>query len=266
MKPLRRPARSVLTCLLVTTGLLLLGACGTQRAADTAGSDVTPTVRWGDAAPIRVTAARLAEDGRTLSVDAEVPDGPRPCVRGLGARVTDTSSSTVWVQVTYKSPAQDRSYGCTRTALVTARVRLAQPLGRRDVSVNSFTAFTVDGATAPALRLCGENGCHPAPTGCTPDSYDQAVNALDVPNHTSRGTEHCDGTWLVFDTSSPMGPACAEGEGPGCGASHRDRWFFHATPAGWDPIARSTEAGCTGVHRTEPAFPTALCAHLPALT
>ncbi|MEU9593568.1 hypothetical protein AB0D84_28130 [Streptomyces sp. NPDC048193] len=93
------------------------------------------------------------------------------------------------MQVTYKSPAQDRSYGCTRTALVTAKVRLAQPLGRRDVSVNSFTAFT------------------------------------------RRRDSPC-----------------------------------HATPAGWDPIARSTGAGCTGVHRTEPAFPTALCADLPALT
>lgn len=75
-----------------------------------------------------------------------------------------------------------------------------------------------------------------------------------MPNHTSRGEEHCDGKWLVFDVSSRMGPACAEGQAPGCGASFGDRWFF-----------RGEKAGCADVHRIEPAFPTALCAGLPAL-
>ncbi|MGC0414379.1 hypothetical protein RKD32_007308 [Streptomyces sp. SAI-195] len=169
------------------------------------------------------------------------------------------------MDVNYTSPAGDRSSGCTKTTMVTTTVRLPQPLGRRDVSVDSFTAFTTDGAHAPNLRLCGKVGCHPAPTGCTPDSYYQALMALDVPNHTTRGDERCQGSWLVFDTSSPMGPACPEGEAPGCGAAHRTRWFFHATKAGWNPIARSTTAGCTDVHRAEPRFPTSLCADLPAV-
>ncbi|MFI7382817.1 hypothetical protein [Streptomyces sp. NPDC049813] len=268
MKPRRRSTRAALLSLLTAVGVVVLGACGTQQAPGDTAAPAT-TARWTSVAPIRVTAARLAEDERTLSVDADVPDGPRPCVRDLRAKVTGTSQSTVWVQVTFLSPADDRndrSSGCTRTAKATATVRLPRPLGRRDVSVDSFTTFTPDGAHAPDLRLCGEAGCHPAPTGCTAASYDQAVLALDVPRHTSRGREHCDGTWLVLDTSSPMGPACPEGTAPGCGAAHRDRWFLHAGRTGWEPITRGTRAGCTDVHRAEPDFPTALCAGLAPLT
>ncbi|MYW63605.1 hypothetical protein GTY65_05870 [Streptomyces sp. SID8379] len=264
MKSSGRPVIPSVAALLCAVAVLLLGACGTQKAGTGPNSTATP-LRWTLAGPIGVTAARLADDRRTLSLDAEVPDGPRPCVRDLRAAVTSTSERTVWVQVSYNSPSGDRSSGCTRTKTVTVKVRLPEPLGHRVLNVDNFTDFTADGAEAPDLRPCGELGCHPAPTGCTPASYDQAVAALDVPNHTSRGTEHCDGKWLVFDVSSRMGPACPEGAGPGCGASLGDRWFFRAEKSGWDPVARGTKAGCTDVHRVEPAFPDALCADLPAL-
>ncbi|WP_186779596.1 hypothetical protein [Streptomyces salinarius] len=266
-----RRTRSLLAVVLLSAvGLLLLGACGTLRA----GSDGTATATEPTEpaprqtfAPIRVSAARLADDRRTLSVDVEVPGPGKTCVGDLKAVVTDTSDRTVWVQVTYSAPAGGGTprTDCRTTATATATVRLPSPLGHRVLSVDNFTAFTADGADPPHLRLCGELGCHPAPTGCTSASYDQAVMALDVPNHTSRGDERCDGKWLVFDVSSRMGPACPEGAGPGCGASLTDRWFFRAEKSGWKPMARSTKGGCTDVHAIEPAFPTALCADLPPL-
>ncbi|MFI1753484.1 hypothetical protein [Streptomyces sp. NPDC020571] len=262
-----RRTRSLVTAVVLSAvGVLLLGACGTVRAGS--GSTATPTepARWQTFAPFRVTAARLADDRRTLSVDAEVPGGGKTCARDLKATVTDTSDRTVWVQVTFSALTGGAPHAdCRTTATSTAKVRLPSPLGNRELAMDTHTVFTADGAHLPDLRLCGELGCNPAPTGCTPASYDQAVMALDVPNHTSRGEERCDGKWLVFDVSSRMGPACPEGTSPGCGASLRDRWFFRAEKSGWKPVARSAKGGCTDVHRIEPAFPSVLCDGLPPL-
>ncbi len=272
MESRRRPAGVLLSALVV----LSLGACGTQQAGPRAPTDAegpasataptgTGTPHWQTFAPFRVTAARLTGGGRTLSVDAEVPGDGRTCARDLKAVVTSVSARTVWVQVTFSALTGAPRADCSKTATGTATVRLPSALGHRVLAVDTGTAFTADDADLPELRPCGSRGCHPAPTGCTPASYDQAVAALDVPKHTSRGEEHCDGKWLVFDVSSRMGPACAEGGAPGCGASRGDRWFFRAGPTGWEPFARGTNAGCADVHRTEPAFPSALCAGLPEL-
>ncbi|QNS02963.1 hypothetical protein [Streptomyces xanthii] len=262
-----RRARSLVTVFVLSAvGVLLLGACGTLRAGS--GGTATPTepARPQTFAPFRVTAARLADDRRTLTVDADVPGPGKTCARDLKAVVTDTSDRTVWVQVTFSALTGGAPHAdCRGTATATAQVRLPSPLGHRELAMDTHTVFTMNDAHLPELRLCGERGCHPAPTGCTPASYDQAVAALDVPEHTSRGDEHCDGKWLVFDVSSRMGPACPEGAGPGCGASLGDRWFFKAEKAGWKPVARGTKGGCVDVHRVEPAFPSALCADLPPL-
>ncbi|EDY42797.1 hypothetical protein [Streptomyces sp. SPB074] len=252
--------------LLGALGVLLLGACGTERAGSAGAASAAESPSWKTFAPFGVSAARLAEDRRTLTVDARVPGGGKTCARRLRAVVTDSTDRTVWVQVTFSalsggSPRPD----CRKTSTATATVRLPSPLGRRELSVDDDTTFTADGARPPALRRCGELGCHPAPTGCTPASYEQAVMALDVPRHTQRGETHCDGTWLVFSVSSRVGPACPKGTAPGCDASIGDRWFFHAAKSGWQPVARGTKAGCADVHRVEPGFPTALCADLPAL-
>ncbi|MBO1336455.1 hypothetical protein [Streptomyces sp. VRA16 Mangrove soil] len=265
MKP---PARSVVVSLLCAVGALVLAACGTQHAgaAGAGGTASATPARWQTYAPTDVRAARLAADGRTLTLTPTVPNvegSGSPCYRNLKAVVTSTSDRTVWVQVTYETGGVPDCVARERTA--TVRTRLPAPLGKRVLSVDGLRTFTADAATAPDLRLCGELGCHPAPTGCTPASYDQAVAALDVPNHTSRGEEHCDGKWLVFDVSSLVGPACPKGAAPGCGASIGDRWFFRAEKSGWKPIARGVKGGCTDVHRIEPAFPAALCADLPPL-
>lgn len=75
--------------LLSAVVVLLLSACGTQRVG--AGSPTTTQApHWQTFAPFRVTAARLSDGGRALSVDAEVPGKGKTCARRLKAVVTAT--------------------------------------------------------------------------------------------------------------------------------------------------------------------------------
>ncbi|MEU6146135.1 hypothetical protein ABZ848_38050 [Streptomyces sp. NPDC047081] len=257
---------------LCALAVLLLSACGTQVAGPGTEASATATgpIPWTLAEPSRITAARLAADRRTLSIDADVPSGEHACVRDFKARDTDAEygsvPGTVHVQVTFESPSGDRRSGCTKERTATARLRLPEPLGKRELVVDDHTVFTADGAKLPALRLCGELGCTPPATGCTPNSYEQALKAVGAPEHTYRDAEHCDGKWLVLDFSWRTGPACGDDTtDPACTSRLGDRWFFRAEKSGWKPIARSSAEGCTDVHRKEPAFPTALCGPLPAL-
>ncbi|MGW3195886.1 hypothetical protein ACWDBD_15095 [Streptomyces sp. NPDC001118] len=262
-----RPYRPV-TALLCAVAVLLLGGCGTRAAGGTSPARTGP-VPWTVFGPSGVTGARLGADHRTLSVDARIPSGKDPCVRNLRAAVTDTGPEHMWVQVTFESPNGDRRSGCTGQRTATAQVRLPQPLGKRDLIVDNDTVFTADGTKPPALRLCGQLGCHPPATGCTTASYEQAMIAVDAPLHSYRDDQHCDGTWLVLDFSWRTGPAaCGDGggENSGCSPSLGDRWFFRAERSGWKPFLESTAGGCRAVQRREPAFPTALCAQLAPLS
>lgn len=212
-------------------------------------------------APSAVTGVRLSGD-RTLLLDTRVPSGAAACVRDLEAVLTNPMTDLVRVRLTFVSPSGDRASGCIEERKATAKLKLPEPLGDRDVVVDNFTHFTRDGAKPPALRLCGELGCYPAPTGCTSASYRQAVHVTDVAMHTSRSGEKCDGKWLVMDLSTRMGPACEGSTAPGCSARQVTRWFYRADKTGWRPVARTTAGGCQDVHRVEPAFPGALCATL----
>jgi hypothetical protein len=215
--------------------------------------------------PSGVTGVRVGGDDRTLSIGTRVPSGARACVKDLKAVVTDRVNGAVWVQLTYSSPAGDRSSGCTEEKPATTRVTLPQPLGGQDVIVDHYTHFTRDGAKPPALRLCGKLGCHPPRTGCTVDSYDQAVIAAGVPMHNYRDAERCDGKWLVLDISWRTGPACDDASDPACSSRLGDRWFFRAGKSGWVPFFESPKGGCQDVRRREPRFPTALCVSLAPL-
>ncbi|PKT72179.1 hypothetical protein CW362_15240 [Streptomyces populi] len=172
----------------------------------------------------------------------------------------------VRVQVTFTSPAGDRASGCTGESTATAKVSLPEPLGDRDVIVDNYTRFTAEGAEPPALRLCGELGCTPPATGCTPASYEQALTAVDAPEHTYRNSERCDGKWLVLDFSWRTGPACDDSTDPACSARLGDRWFFRSKKSGWEPISRTSAGGCRDVRREEPAFPSSLCRSLAPLS
>ncbi|MYR63064.1 hypothetical protein GTY54_44975 [Streptomyces sp. SID625] len=252
--------------------VLLLGACGTETAAQTsqgpgtAAASATGPLRWVTVQPSGVAGARLTDDGRTLILDTRVPSGGgRACVRDLEAKVTESAPRTVRVQITFASPSMDRASGCTGESTATTRVRLPEPLGRRTLVVDNDVQFTADGAEPPALRLCGELGCHPPAAGCTAASYEQALHAADAPRHTYRNAEHCDGRWLVLDFTWRTGPACAGSSGPGCDSHLGDRWFFRAQESGWQPVAHGKAGGCADVHRVERAFPAALCAPLAPL-
>ncbi|MDQ0788939.1 hypothetical protein [Streptomyces sp. B3I8] len=215
--------------------------------------------------PSGVTGVRLGTDGRTLLVDTRVPSGADACVRGLKAVLTDPMTDLARVQLTFVSPSGDRASGCTKEREATAKVKLPEPLGDRDVVVDNYTRFTLDGARPPALRLCGELGCTPPATGCTAASYEQALRAVDAPEHTYRDSEQCDGKWLVLDFSWRTGPACAGSTEPGCSSRLGDRWFYRAKKSGWDPFFRTASGGCRAVRRAEPDFPARLCASLAPL-
>ena len=256
---------------LCAAAVLLLGGCGRQVAGGGtgAGTGASPTASppvWTTMEPSAVTGARLGADGRSLSVDTRVPSGAPACVRDLKAVVTDQVNGAVWVQLTYSSPAMDRSSGCVEEKPATARVRLPSPLGARKLIVDRDTTFTLDGAERPALRLCGPLGCRPPATGCTTDSYDQALMAADAPEHSYRDDQKCDGKWLVLDFSWRTGPACGDNSAPACSSHLSDRWFFRAAKSGWVPFFEGTAGGCGDVRRKEPAFPRALCAGLAPLT
>ncbi|MFJ9627887.1 hypothetical protein ACIRU8_09360 [Streptomyces sp. NPDC101175] len=251
--------------------VLLLGGCGTRVAGATNGTNgTTPTgpVPWTTMEPSAVTAAQLAADQRTLTLTARVPHGKHPCVRALKAALAAAEQNTFWVQITYSSPSGDRRSGCTGEATASTRIVLPEPLGDQKLIVDHDTQFTTDGAKLPALRLCGELGCHPPATGCTVSSYEQAMIAADAPEHSYRDAERCDGKWLVIDFSWRTGPVCGDTTATpsGCASRLGDRVFFRAEPAGWKTITSSSAGGCTAVHRAEPAFPKALCATLPPLS
>lgn len=254
-----------MTTALCAVLVLLLGGCGTERAGG--GGDATPVaLPWTTGQPSAVTGASLGDDGRALTVEVNVPSGPNPCVRDLKAVLTGPlEKSLARVQVTFSSPSGDLRSGCTEEKRATTRVELPEPLGHRDVVVDLDTVFTVDGADLPALRLCGELGCRPAPTGCTVASYEQALKAAGAPAHTMRDAEKCDGTWLVLDFSWPTGPACSGQRSPACSSRLGDRWFFKAEESGWVPIRSSANGGCADVRRAQPAFPAALCDGLAPL-
>ncbi|MFG2353631.1 hypothetical protein [Streptomyces sp. NPDC048521] len=263
-------APAALWCAVV---VLLLSGCGTQVAGRGAGASPTATgpIPWTLAEPSRVTAARIGADHRTLSIDADVPSGDHPCVRDLKAVDTDAEygavPGTVHVQITFTSPSGDRRSGCVEETTATARVRLPEPLGERELVVDNHTVFTADGAKPPALRMCGRLGCRPPAVGCTPASYDQALIAAGAPEHTYRDAEHCDGTWLVLDFSWRTGPACdSDDKNPACSSRLGDRWFFRAERSGWEPVFESAAGGCEAVRREVPRFPAALCADLAPLS
>ncbi|MGQ4513056.1 hypothetical protein [Streptomyces sp. DW26H14] len=205
-----------------------------------------------------------------MTLSAQVPSGPRPCVRGLRAVDTDGANGSVpgavHVQVTFSSPSGDMRSGCTKQVVATTRVTLPEPLGDRELVVDNDTQFTAAGAAPPALRLCGQLGCTPPATGCTPDSYDQALMAVDAPEHTYRDATDCRTPWLVVAFSWRTGPTCGgDTRDPACTSRLDDRWFFRAGTSGWVPIANGAAGGCEAVHRVAPAFPSSMCGSLKPL-
>jgi hypothetical protein len=214
-----------------------------------------------------ITAVRLSADERTLTFDLSLQGGQDGCWRNPSATLgTDEgwTDHVARVDLLIESRLSQTSGACPEREPAQAAVTLPGALGSRDVVVNSFDSYTRDGQS---LHKCGENGCHPAPTGCTPASYEQAMRAADSPRHTYRTERGCDGSWLVLDLSTNAGPVCDDPSNPACVRDVRTtRWFFRAATAGWQVIAATRSGGCTAVREAEPAFPETLCASLPPVS
>ncbi|MFM9589331.1 hypothetical protein ACKI1J_11565 [Streptomyces scabiei] len=246
--------------------LVVLVGCDSETAeTDEEAAGGATASAWTLAAPMGIDGVRTADGGRSLVVDSEVPDRARDCVRRLRGELETVEHGTVYVKVTFETRSQDQDSGCTGTRRVRATVKLSEPLGSRRVMVNSRDVYTPVGATPPALRRCGENGCDPTPPRCTSSSYRQAVNDTDIPEHTSWEERGCDGRWLVLDLSTRTGPACGDAS-DGCSSSGvSQRWFYRAESSGWRPVATNGDAGCAGIHEVQPELPQHLCASLPRL-
>ncbi|MFD4322360.1 hypothetical protein [Streptomyces sp. NPDC058548] len=256
--------QSSIRMVVLGAALAFLVGCGTETV-ETVEETPGAVAAWTLAAPIRIDGVRTADGGRSLVVDAEVPDGARDCVRGLRGELDTVERGTVYVRVTYETRSLDRDSGCTGTRRVEATVKLGEPLSSRRVMVNSRDVYTPAGAAPPALRKCGENGCDPTPPRCTSASYQQAVNDTDIPKHTSWEERGCDDTWLVLDLSTRMGPVCGD-VGDGCSSSGvSQRWFYRAETSGWRPVTTNGDAGCAGIHKALPELPARLCGSLPRL-
>ncbi|MDF9811033.1 hypothetical protein [Streptomyces sp. SPB162] len=247
----------------------LLSGCGTVHAdGGTAGtgspSAADSRISWTLAGPMAVNKVSVASDDRTLRLDVQVPSGTK-CTRGLKAAVDTVANGVIYVKVTFETRSGDQRSGCTGDESALTSVRLPLSVVGHRVMVNSSDVFTLSGATRPALRKCGELGCDPAPTGCTSQSYEQAVLAADTPKHTYWDDRGCDGHWLILDLSARTGPACGDASS-GCKENAVTfRWFYRAAPDGWRAVGTSGVAGCAWIRQVAPAFPEALCRHLPAL-
>ncbi|MEV7805976.1 hypothetical protein AB0O28_23815 [Microbispora sp. NPDC088329] len=242
-------------------GVRALRRAGATGEATPSAVTHEDTSRWVTYAVSAVTEVRISPDGRVLTLDARVPDGPDGCLRGPTGRLDGFEPKLVRVDIRFESRLLMAGNGCPGERTVPVEVRLPKPLGKRDVVVNLDQLYTPD--RPGLLRRCGELGCHPAPTGCTPDSYYQAARDADAPQHSYHQERGCDGKWLVMDISVNSGPVC-ERPGECAGASRATRFFYRATPSGWRVMMTTTKPGCDDVLAAEPRFPRELCATLTA--
>ncbi|MFD7816865.1 hypothetical protein ACFV6E_28670 [Streptomyces sp. NPDC059785] len=273
-------AKAVITAMTATamTALLVpvLAGCGHEVAGASGGAGASGSataagaIPWIEGAPIEVTGIRTASGGRALDITVTVPsgaDGTKGCTRALKSRVETVENDVVYAMVTIETRSGDLGSGCTASRTATTRLPLDDALGSRSVMINNFPSdvFTPDGATPPALRKCDDRlGCDPAPVGCTPASYDQALAVTDVGAHTRLQERGCDGHWLVLDLSTRVGPVCGEPDA-GCDATVERRYFYRAGTSRWQPLTSTADAGCAAARRAAPDFPARLCADLPAL-
>jgi len=132
--------------------------------------------------------------------------------------------------------------------------------GRVLVLNNSQTWELIDGAD---YQLCAERlGCHPPADRCDRAWIDELLFQADTPQHTYTNTVHCDQTWLVLEINTNAG-ACGAGR-PGCSAPPNTRRVFYEWRDRWVAIAGGQDAGCPAELDDYPAFPTEVCAGLPA--
>jgi hypothetical protein len=268
----------ILTALLLA---LMLAACGTVPAGPGAAASPrtspAPTF-WGSYGPggTQLVSVRVSGSGRVLSVAAQVTAGRPGCERDLAGTVMDFTAATAYLDVTFQSRLSSVAGACS-TRVMTVSVSLPAPLGRRTVVINADITDVFAPSSGALLRRCGLYGCGPfkaAPPGsCAATSFQQAMLSVRPPASAAYWMLGCDSRWLVLDVGWPAppppkqrrpgAPVCP----PTC-ASYMvfTRWFYRSTPRGWETIATARTGGCAEVQKTQPQFPTSLCARLPALS
>jgi hypothetical protein len=237
---------------------LVLAACGQEPTSGRA--PVTSTFA------AQVEGVRAGADPATVIADVRLPAGAQGCGRDPRATVLEESAATIWFNVVFTRSLGDAFPDpCATWEVVAVPVRLAQPLGSRDVAVNGTGLWTRHGSV---FRACDETlGCTPPADHCDPRWVDKAVLAMDVPVKRLRGVRTvrgCRSGWLVLDLNRAVGN-CAPEQGGACASGGTvQRVYLRWTNAGWQSVAGAQRGGCAEVHAVEPAFPTELCRALAA--
>jgi len=250
--------------------LALLAGCGSVGAGSgigPAGSAAAHWVSYGPAGP-QLVSVSVEGSGRVLAVAVQVPAGPDGCMRDLTGALAEFGATVAYVSVAFQSRLASVPGACPSNRVMTVRVSLPAPLGRRQVMINSDTTTLFSPDHGAVLRRCGQEGCGPfappPPASCTSRSYQEAMLSTGPPTDAVYQALGCDGRWLVLDVGWPGGAAGCDG--PSCSPDMvSTRWFFRASRDGWVTIATALTGGCAEVLKAEPRFPTRLCASLPDL-
>lgn len=243
-----------------------------RRGDGQAAAPVTPRPpEWTTSAAEVVGVRRV--DERSVAVVADLPAGDPLCARDLRIELLQDQEpdrpDVIYANVVFSSANSGVLGGCPDRATAEVTMRVAKPLGRRVLLLNSTSPAWAPTA-GPGYRECDDVlGCHPPADHCDPVWVDQAVLGMDVPVKRVRSIRDvlgCDGTWLVLDLNRAAGD-CPPAEGaPVCDVpSETTRLFLHFGPHGWDTVAGGKEAGCAPVRTARPDFPEALCRALPAV-
>jgi len=241
---------------------LLLAGCGTVQAGPPG-----PTV-WGSYGPAgtQLVSVRVSPSGRVLTVAAQITAGRPGCERDLAGTVTDFTATTADLDVTFQSRLTAVAGACT-SRVMTVSVSLPAALGRRTVMINSDTTDVFAPSGGALLQRCGPEGCGPftpapPPGRCDAASFQEAMLSTGAPADATYWELGCDSRWLVLDVGWPGGTAGCDG--PSCSPDMViTRWFYRASPGGWETITSARTEGCADVQKAEPQFPTSLCARLP---
>ena len=249
--------------------LLAVAGCGTVHAGETGAPSPSPELSlwrgWGFSGD-QIVSVSEEHSGRVLNIAAKVPAGQDDCATDLAATLIGWVPTMAYITLTFRSPWQGDMTKCPSLQVMKTDLTLPGELGKRDIVIDTAALFAP--TNTALMRRCGDYGCTVTPVPpatCSDASYGYAMQATGPPQHAAYSEHGCDGHWLVLDVGWPGGAAGCDG--PSCGQGMAvTHWFFSAGPHGWVTITSSRTAGCTRVHQVAPAFPTKLCATLPAIT
>ena len=219
---------------------------------------VTPSTPAGwTTVQATVTAVHRGPDPTTLLVDVDLPAGAPACARNPQITYLEVGDQIIWANVVHE---QQAGADCPDRATAVVTLTSPSPIGDRIVVLNQ-QAWAPDG---DSYRRCDPTlGCDPPADHCASAWMDQATGGLDIPRHSARRVEFCDGAWLVI-TIDVNAAVCGAEPRPGCSAPADITRYFLRFDTRWQVLATTRAAGCAAVLAVEPTFPIAVCERLPA--